>query len=92
MPRFTLGEEHLEGHLEGVLCVDYFTLTDKPYLITGSADHTAKVWDYQTKRCLQTLEGHTDVVTAVCFHPVIPIIITVSKDATACIWHATTFR
>lgn len=69
--------------MEGVLCVDYFTLTDKPYLITGSADHTAKVWDYQTKRCLQTLEGHTDVVTAVCFHPVIPIIITVSKDATA---------
>ncbi|XP_010449930.1 PREDICTED: coatomer subunit beta'-1-like isoform X4 [Camelina sativa] len=86
------GEEHQEGHLDGVLCVDYFTLSDKPYLITCSADQTAKVWDYQTKRCLETLKGHTNSVTAVCFHPVIPIIITVSEDATAFIWLATTFR
>jgi hypothetical protein len=29
-----------------VNCVDYFTGGDKPYLITGSDDHTAKVWVY----------------------------------------------
>ncbi|CAE5963399.1 unnamed protein product [Arabidopsis arenosa] len=91
-PVFTLGEEHAEGHLDGVFCVEFSTLSDKPYLITCSADHTAKVWDYQTKRCIQTLEGHTDVVTTVCYHPVLPIIITVTEDATALIWNATTFR
>ncbi|GFZ11808.1 coatomer, beta' subunit [Actinidia rufa] len=66
--------------------------TIKPYLITGSDDHTAKVWDYQTKSCVQTLEGHTHNVSAVCFHPELPIIITGSEDGTVRIWHATTYR
>lgn len=33
----------LDAHQKGVNCVDYFTGGDKPYLITGSDDHTAKV-------------------------------------------------
>lgn len=37
-PNFTL-----DAHQKGVNCVDYFTGGDKPYLITGSDDHTAKV-------------------------------------------------
>ncbi|CAD5317703.1 unnamed protein product [Arabidopsis thaliana] len=86
-PNFTL-----DAHLKGVNCVDYFTGGDKPYLITGSDDHTAKVWDYQTKSCVQTLEGHTHNVSAVSFHPELPIIITGSEDGTVRIWHATTYR
>ncbi|XP_031093102.1 coatomer subunit beta'-1-like [Ipomoea triloba] len=86
-PNFTL-----DAHLKGVNCVDYFTGGDKPFLITGSDDHTAKVWDYQTKSCVQTLEGHTHNVSAVCFHPELPIIITGSEDGTVRLWHATTYR
>eukprot|EP00249_Psilotum_nudum_P021933 c28306_g1_i1 orf=1196-3937(-) len=86
-PNFTL-----EAHAKGVNCVDYFTGGDRPYLITGSDDHSAKVWDYQTKSCVQTLEGHTHNVSAVCFHPELPIIITGSEDGTVRIWHATTYR
>ncbi|KAA3489303.1 coatomer subunit beta'-2-like [Gossypium australe] len=86
-PNFTL-----DAHQKGVNCVDYYTGGDKPYLITGSDDHTAKVWDYQTKSCVQTLEGHTHNVSAVCFHPELPIIITGSEDGTVRIWHATTYR
>ncbi|XP_078170306.1 coatomer subunit beta'-1 isoform X1 [Carex rostrata] len=86
-PNFTL-----DAHLKGVNCVDYFTGGDRPYLITGSDDNTAKVWDYQTKSCVQTLEGHTHNVTAVCFHPELPIIITGSEDGTCRIWHSTTYR
>lgn len=37
-PNFTL-----DAHLKGVNCVEYFTGGDKPYLITGSDDQTAKV-------------------------------------------------
>jgi len=37
-PNFTL-----DGHSKGVNCVDYFTGGDRPYLITGSDDQTAKV-------------------------------------------------
>ncbi|KAF8045562.1 hypothetical protein N665_4717s0001 [Sinapis alba] len=86
-PNFTL-----DAHQKGVNCVDYFTGGDKPYLITGSDDHTAKVWDYQTKTCVQTLDGHTHNVSAVCFHPELPIILTGSEDGTVRIWHATTYR
>lgn len=51
-----------------------------------------QVWDYQTKSCVQTLEGHMNNVTAVCVHPELPIIITASEDETIRIWHADTFR
>ncbi|KAF5931949.1 hypothetical protein HYC85_028120 [Camellia sinensis] len=70
-PNFTL-----DAHLKGVNCVDYFTGGDKPYFITGSDDHNAKVWDYQTKSCVQTLDGHTYNVSTVRLHPELPIIIT----------------
>ncbi|KAF5942908.1 hypothetical protein HYC85_020550 [Camellia sinensis] len=85
-PNFTL-----DAHLKGVNCVDYFTGGDKPYLITGSDDHTAKVWDYQTKSCVQTLDRHIHNVSAVCFHPELPIVITGFEDGTVRIWHATMY-
>ncbi|CAA7042741.1 unnamed protein product [Microthlaspi erraticum] len=75
-PNFTM-----DAHQKGVTCVDYFTGGNKPYLITGSRDHTAK-----------TLEGHTRNVSAVCFHPELPIILTGSADGIVRIWHATTYR
>ncbi len=50
-PNFTL-----EGHDKGVNCVDYFTGGDRPFLISGADDKLVKVWDYQTKACVTTLE------------------------------------
>lgn len=58
-PNFTL-----EGHEKGVNCVDYYHGGDKPYLISGADDHTVKIWDYQNKTCVQTLEGHAANVSA----------------------------
>ena len=51
-PNFTL-----EGHEKGVNCVDYYVGGDKPYLISGADDRMVKIWDYQNKTCVQTLEG-----------------------------------
>ena len=51
-----------------------------------------KIWDYQTKACVQTLEGHTHNVSAACFHPELPIILSGSEDGTLRIWHANTYR
>lgn len=65
---------------KGVNCLDYYTGGDKPYLISGADDCTAKIWDYQTKTCVQTLEGHSQNVGCVAFHPELPIIITGSED------------
>lgn len=55
-------------------------------------NYDKQVWDYQTKSCVQTLEGHTHNISAVCFHPELPIIITGSEDGTVRIWHSTTYR
>lgn len=82
----------LFGHEKGVNCVDYCHSADKPYLISGADDRTVRIWDYQTKSCVQNLEGHAQNVTAVSFHPDLPIIITGSEDGTVRVWHMNTYR
>merc|ERR1719266_2552797 len=51
-----------------------------------------KIWDYQNKTCVQTLEGHAQNISSVSFHPELPIILTGSEDGTVKIWHANTYR
>lgn len=86
-PNFTLS-----GHERGVNCVDYYSGGDKPYLISGGDDRLVKVWDYQSKACVQTLTGHTQNISLACFHPELPIIITGSEDGTVRLWHGNTYR
>ena len=86
-PNFTL-----EGHEKGVNCIDYYHGGDKPYLISGADDRLVKIWDYQNKTCVQTLEGHAQNIAAVSFHPELPIILTGSEDGTVRVWHANTYR
>jgi len=82
----------LSGHQKGVNCVEYAPTGEKPYLISGADDRTVRVWDYQTKQCIQTLSSHTNNVSATLFHPTLPIILTGSEDGTVRIWHAATYR
>lgn len=89
-PHFSL--EGAGGHEKGVNCIDYYPGGDKPYLLSGADDRTVKIWDYQTKACLQTLEGHSHNVSSVCFHPRLPLIISASEDGTVRLWHSTTYR
>ncbi|CAB3375712.1 Hypothetical predicted protein [Cloeon dipterum] len=86
-PNFTL-----EGHEKGVNCIDFCHAGDKPYLVSGADDRLAKVWDYQNKTCVQTLEGHAQNISAVCFHPELPVLLTGSEDGTVRVWHAATYR
>ena len=60
--------------------MDYYSGGDKPYLISGADDRLTKIWDYQNKTCVQTLEGHSQNVVCVAFHPELPIILTGSED------------
>uniref|UniRef100_A0A0K0FNC6 Coatomer subunit beta' n=1 Tax=Strongyloides venezuelensis TaxID=75913 RepID=A0A0K0FNC6_STRVS len=82
----------LEGHEKGVNCVDYYHGGDKPYIISGADDKLVKIWDYQNKTCVATLDGHANNITAVCFHPELPMIITGAEDGSVRMWHSNTFR
>eukprot|EP00916_Digyalum_oweni_P027240 GHVL01044648.1.p1 GENE.GHVL01044648.1~~GHVL01044648.1.p1 ORF type:complete len:845 (+),score=91.68 GHVL01044648.1:63-2597(+) len=85
-PHFTLS-----GHEKGIYCVQ-FAPGVKPYLLSGSDDKTIRVWDYQTKQCIQVLSGHSSGVTSVVFHPELPIILSGSEDGTMRIWRSSTYR
>jgi len=82
----------LDGHDRGVNCVDYYPGGDKPYVVSGADDQTIRVWDYQTRSCISVLEGHTNNVCAVAFHPRLPFILSGSEDGTVRVWHNTTYR
>jgi len=88
-PNYSL--EGKEGHEKGVNCVAYYPGGDKPYLITGSDDKTVKVWDYQTKACVQTLHGHLQYVSAVAYHPELPVLMSSSEDGTVRLYNSNTY-
>lgn len=87
-PNFTL----IAHDTKGVNFVDYYPQADKPYLITASDDKTIKVWDYQTKSCVATLEGHLSNVSFAIFHPELPVIVSGSEDGTVRFWNSNTFK
>lgn len=72
-------------------CVD-FHKGDKPYLVSGDDDHLIKIWDYQTKQCLNTLESHCENITDVKYHPQLPILLSSSEDGAVKIWNSITYR
>eukprot|EP01132_Coremiostelium_polycephalum_P009285 gene9285-11381_t len=59
-------------------------------LATGSADYNAYIFDIgyskQSGKMLQKLEGHTDRVYSVKFHPSEPILASCSADSTIRLW------
>lgn len=82
----------LEGHEQGVNCVEYFGGGDKPYLCSGSDDRTVRIWDYQTKACLQVLSYHEKNVTCLNFHPTLPLLFAGSEDETVSVFSTQTWR
>ena len=74
----------LRGHTGPVLAVAY--LPDGRRIVTGSADHTAKVWNVDTSKELLTLGRHTGPVRALAVSPDGRQILTGSLDCTAKLW------
>ncbi|CAA6809170.1 MAG: Unknown protein [uncultured Aureispira sp.] len=54
-----------QGHTNHVLDIAYSE--NGRFLVTGSQDRSAKVWDLNLKQEFRTLNGHTDKVTKVAF-------------------------
>uniref|UniRef100_A0A8R7V951 Uncharacterized protein n=1 Tax=Triticum urartu TaxID=4572 RepID=A0A8R7V951_TRIUA len=79
------------GHSKGVNCLKFFTREGRQYLITGSDDCTAKIWDLQNKSCIHTLETMSPITSVVSL-PDAPYLITGSKNHSVHVWSSTDFR
>jgi WD40 repeat protein len=58
----------------------------KPH--SGPLEHVPHVWSLKSQELLYFIRGHTQTVTAIQFSPVGHVLLTASKDGTACIWRA----
>jgi WD40 repeat protein len=76
------------GHSASITSIA-FSL-DGRYVLSGSKDHTVKLWDVFLGREIRAFKGHSDVVSAVAFIPKSRLIISGSWDNTLKIWDATT--
>ncbi len=74
------------GHNSGILTASFSP--DCKYIVTGSADNTAKLWDVSSGKLLHTIYGHTGWVNYSEFSSDGSIILTVSTDSTVKLWNA----
>jgi len=81
----------MRGHTAEVWCAAFSV--DGKYVVSGSADHTIRVWDAQSGNpILGPLETHTDAVGCVAFSPNGKRIASGSWDNTVRVWDALTGR
>ncbi len=56
-----------EGHKTEAYCVfSTISVTSGKWIVSGSEDNKVYIWNLQTKKVVQTLEGHTGV--DICMH------------------------
>ena len=78
----------LRGHRGAVVAVAYSP--DGQQIVTGSFDHTARLWDANTGTVIHSLVGHSGAVRSAAFSTTGDRIGTASADGTAKIWDAAT--
>ncbi|KAG2502174.1 hypothetical protein HYH03_000661 [Edaphochlamys debaryana] len=82
----------LSKHNSRVFNVEFSPLLHSR-LLSSSNDRTGRVWDVDTGECIAVLEGHTDLVRAVAWHPeVAHICFTGSWDGSIRVWDARSGR
>jgi hypothetical protein len=60
---------------------------DGRYVLTGSRDRLARLWEITSRKVVTTFRGHQGAVTGVAFSPDGSMIATASADRTARIWN-----
>src|SRR5579871_1657664 len=76
------------GHSDAVNSVAFSP--DGRYVLTGSNDKTARLWETATGKEIRTFRGHTANVLSVAFSPDGRYVLTGSGDKTARLWETAT--
>lgn len=77
------------GHVNSKFCISStFSITNGKYIVSGSEDNMVYLWELQSRKIVQKLEGHTDGVVSVSCHPTQNMIASGSlgNDKTVKIW------
>lgn len=77
------------GHLNSKYCISAaFSVTNGKYIASGSEDNCVYLWELQSRKIVQKLEGHTDTVISVSCHPKENMIASgaLANDKTVKIW------
>jgi WD40 repeat protein/serine/threonine protein kinase len=77
-----------DAHMDGVTSV--CLSADGQFVLSGSNDHTLKLWDAATGKCLRTFTGHTSIITSVCYSADGQFVLSGSNDHTVKIWEVST--
>lgn len=77
----------LSGHSSTVNSVCF---RNQSTLISGSKDHTIRIWDTDSRQCPSVLEGHTGTVYFLLLHN--NLLVSGSADRTAKIWDVSTYQ
>ena len=77
-----------QGHTAEIVSLNFNTTGTT--IITGSFDHTVKVWDMRTGRCVNTLAGHHGEISSTQFNYEGTICISGSIDRQCKIWDVAT--
>lgn len=85
--RFQTGTVTLKQHVDPVTSVAISR--DGRYLVSGSQDHTVRIWDAATGKTRRVLSGHSDHVTSVAMSADRQQIVSGSRDQTIRIWDLT---
>ena len=86
-PSITL-EEHTNtscvafhpGPSNYILAVSGYNYIDSP------RRYSIKLWNYRSKECIATLQGHTNEITSIRFHPSMPLLVSGSRDSKVKFW------
>jgi len=77
-----LGEFKEDSHTDAVMCLGWHNAHPER-LVSGSADHTVKTWDWSQGRCTSTLTPHGDKIQSLAIHPTeASMVLTGSYDRT----------
>jgi WD40 repeat protein len=80
----------LTGHTEPIRSIAFISPKPNiPYLVSGSDDHTVRIWDYEGN-CLRVLQGHTSWISAVAASPDGCLIASGSEDQSVRLWDSRT--
>jgi WD40 repeat protein len=74
----------LQGHTD---CIDSIDASDTSnFALSGSSDHSVRLWDLRIGQCVRVMEGHEDYVQSVSMDSACKTAVSGSTDQTVKLW------